>query len=372
MVIAFITLGGVLLIIGMILAFLSKDIKPAYIVAIAALIAVLGATFGGIGKLLQDIKSSKKQNDIFETGEKTHTKVEGLAAQGTGTYNKLQELENENKRQADTIKLNNIKQQEDAERIYKLSEDVNSKADSLIQANIESKNLYKELYSTQKELYNYQTGGDSYCYLTFIEQADRGIVNISIYQAGKYPINNLDINISDASHMTMKYFGYPAKHIFHQHIEKMGIDYSNNLCSLNLGDTKSIRYWVISFETKDGLKKWYQRVVFTPERLLNELVEKYNIKNHKVNYQVYSLIESSTSSDTSINNTLLNNPLRRDKKLNSIMQVMKECQSPGRQHNIDWKEYPHAANRQEGNSEYDSSIKELIYLPNAKDCIGYR
>lgn len=198
MIVSLLIVGGIILIIGMILAFLSKDFKPSQIVAIAALIVVAGTIIGIIGKYIQDINSSKKQGDILDATLSTKTGVEGLTAQGVDTYEKLQTLEIENKKQGDTIKANNIKQQKDANKIIALQGEVGQKADSLIQAGIESKNLYKELYTVQKELLNYQTGGDSWCFVRLALQADHTLT-VFLYHMGEHTLPDLRIKITRTS-----------------------------------------------------------------------------------------------------------------------------------------------------------------------------
>lgn len=85
-------LGGLLLIGGIILALVTKSVKPIYIIAIASSVGALIIITGAIATLFKELNSSEKQESIRATGINTNTEVVRLRDQNEQLKSKSDSL----------------------------------------------------------------------------------------------------------------------------------------------------------------------------------------------------------------------------------------------------------------------------------------
>jgi len=214
--IGFIVLAGGILSLG----YSSKGIKPAHWIAIFVVV-------GGVATLFKEIGSSEKTDSIKVTGENTNSKVI--------------ELQNQNE---------------------------------ALMARIESQAvIIDNLKRGTEEQHSYHTGGDSYCYLDFNENPVTKNVDVLIIHVGKHPIRGVTIYLLDASsYLDGKSPNYRLLanvmliKLREKYIETVKVGLHDKLCTIKIPSLDSPMYWIADFQTDDGKKQWYQRILFKPTK----------------------------------------------------------------------------------------------------------
>lgn len=243
--------------------------------------------------------------------------------------------------------------------IVTLQKEINSAANA---ASV--KRTVEDTKKTSDEVLANITGGNSYCYLEFFEHQHK--VKVHLQHVGDYSIKGLKIYVTDASFSLDKqdkYYRSPSEGtIEHSTIffkEEIGIGYNGLLTSLPMPLSESLYFWVITFETADGRKKWYQRVEFRPLLSLPNMDRMPPSEYaHRYSYQVYKQSIETIPTEYKIGNeTRVGNSRYR-----FTQEVLRECQSAGPKFEVDWKKYFHLGYNESG--DFD----KVIYLEGAKDC----
>jgi hypothetical protein len=164
--IGLIILGGLLLVIGMVIAL--RTIKPMHFNVIAGGVILIGTLFGLFGKQLQDKGSSEKSDQILKTGKNTNEKIGELKNQNDELTLKTIELKNKMEKQAETI-------------------------DNLRKENTE---LYSKLASSSKEIIE-QVTGKGFPRLNSIDSPD-GRIGFYLKASEEYPIYNLNVGVRNS------------------------------------------------------------------------------------------------------------------------------------------------------------------------------
>lgn len=180
-----------------------NDLDPKYFVLVASLVGLLISGFAISGKLFQDIKGSKKQQDILDTTIVTLDKTRQALETATNNFALSQKIDtttsytNELSKLA-ILNISLLKIQND--KIVELNKEIDKNL-SLVQVINETQT--KKLEDIKGNV----TGGESYLSAIFLNNGDGSYRLIAFIQdneyesQGIYPLSNLSLNIYVDGHL---------------------------------------------------------------------------------------------------------------------------------------------------------------------------
>jgi len=154
---------------------INMKLKPMNIIFIGALIAIAGGLLTAWGTHKQNKASSKRMQDIQNTGESINSKSEQQLAE-------ISTLKNQNTDLKLTIDSLNIKASEQQKTILDLSK--------------QNSELSLQLAHSTQSLYGNLTGGDSFCEL-IIKPINATQADLTLVTHGNYPLYELSLRIVD-------------------------------------------------------------------------------------------------------------------------------------------------------------------------------
>ena len=171
-----------------------NDLDPKYFVLVASLVGLLISGFAISGKLFQDIKGSKKQQDILDTTIATLNTTRQALETATNNFALSQKIDTITSYTNELSKLtitniSLLKTQND--KIVELNEEIDK---NLTLVKVINETQTKQL----EELNGNVTGGDSYFSLFMFPQGNQlrlsGVIGGELEGSiGKYPIDNLSL-----------------------------------------------------------------------------------------------------------------------------------------------------------------------------------
>lgn len=214
-------------------------------------------------------------------------------------------------------------------------------------------------------------GGDGYCYLDFFPLPDK--IRVSLIHVGENPIKDLNVYLSDVTFFLdesdprrSSIAENAARNSRLINLPTVGRGYREMICTIPISSTATQLYWVATFKTSDGLKKWFQRVLFKPYKD-HDFMKGFPSQGgkqmfsatypHWVYTQVYDYVEENVPGQLKIRETgqIINT------KTTYVQQVRRECLAPGANRNIEWSDIHIGYNEQ-------SFFQKVVYLEGAKDC----
>lgn len=185
------------------------------------------------------------------------------------------------------------------------------------------------------DLKNRETGGNSFCYIHFIELPESKTVKMFLKHSGKYALPALEIYITDATFFLNKNdpaFGYADQETINRTVTYkqaiVPIGKQTELGTFPLPPLNERQLYVITFETANGERKWFQRVQFIPEKDFwpsdQYPYPKELLMPHRIAYQVYT-----TRTDDRPNMTETDGGKSGPSKVTYVQYILKEQNIPG-------------------------------------------
>ncbi|MBD2753750.1 hypothetical protein [Spirosoma validum] len=194
-----------------------------------------------------------------------------------------------------------------------------------------------------QDVKNYNTGGDSYCYLEFSEWPWDNKVQIKIKMdtSQKYPIHNLNVKLFATDQM---FDNFPDRYMYiingnkidpGTNITVIGPGIETYLKELQLKPENNLILLVAVFEVGDGSKKWFQRTVFRrdKEEYKNAFVSGTHIELHRRDTQVYKITSSVQERVT--------DGMKKNERVVTQHILKEESDYTGTLSSLDWIKYQH-------------------------------
>lgn len=229
-------------------------LNPQNLIFIGVFITVIGVLISGIGAFWNSNQEDRFKNTVISLQTQLTAKADSQAESQRLLSVKSDEIAHLNREIAD----NQIKLREKSEEIASLS----------------------------KESLNSITGGDSYCYLTYLKPCAGNIARLILVQQGKYPLFDVNIRIADISDHKVVTYDDIRKNKFitlPSVIPGFATDVSEQLMLPNSGEmelnvfiTARNGYWIQNIKLKKINGEWKER---------SRLVKQINLNDKKVEHE---------------------------------------------------------------------------------------